>query len=146
MMSAMDPIPPEALLADYPGPMREIAEWLRGVVRRAVPGATERVRAGWRIIGYDVPVGRRRSVYFAWIMIERVHVHLGFPQGVLMAPNRLLDGAGITKRARWTTMSPNNLIAEAELATLAREAVEVTSLSRAERFALEMAREETTDR
>ena len=146
MMSAMEPIPPEALLAEYPGPMREIAEWLRGVVGRAVPGATERVRAGWRIIGFDLPVGPRRSVYFAWIMIEGVHVHLGFPQGVLMASNPLLDGEGITKRARWTTLTPNNRIAEAELAALVREAVEVTSMTRAERFALAMAREEAADR
>ncbi len=146
MMSSMDPIPPEALLADYPGPMREIAEWLRGVVGRAVPAATERVRAGWRIIGYDLSLGPRRSAYFAWIMVEGVHVHLGFPQGVLMAPNPLLDGEGITKRARWTTLTPNTLIAEAQLAALAREAVEVTSMTRAERFALAMAREEAADR
>src|SRR4029077_12229820 len=142
----MEPIPPEALLADYPGPMREVAEWLRGVVGRAVPGATERVRSGWRIIGYDLPIGPRRIVYFAWIMIEGVHVHLGFPQGVLMAPNMLLDGAGITKRARWTTLTPETLIAEAELAALCREAVEVTSMTHAERFALAMAREEEAER
>jgi len=35
-MLTMEPLPVEALLADYPGPMREIAEWLRGVVARAV--------------------------------------------------------------------------------------------------------------
>jgi hypothetical protein len=136
----MDPLPVEALLADYPGPMRDIAEWLRGVVRRAVPGATERVRWGWRIIGFDAPVGPRRSAYFAWVMVEAVHVHLGFPNGVLMAHARDgLEGAGITKRARWVTLSPSSMLPEADLAELAREAARVASLSRGERVAIAMA-------
>lgn len=139
----VEDLPPEAILADAPPPMREIAEWLRGVVARAVPDARERVRAGWRIIGYDVPVTPRRSVYFAWIMVERVHVHLGFPQGVLMAdPRGLLDGGGITKKARWTTLTPAESIIEARLGELLRDAVRVAGLSKGERSALAMAREE----
>jgi hypothetical protein len=145
IMRAMDPLPVEALLADYPGPMRDIAHWLRGVVTRAVPGATERVRGGWRIIGFDLPLERKRSAYFAWIMIETAHVHLGFPQGVLMAdPRHLLDGAGITKRARWVTMTPGSRLPERTLAALAREGARVASMSRGERFALAMAREEAS--
>jgi hypothetical protein len=139
----MDPLPVEALLSDYPGPMREIAEWLRGVVVRAVPGATERVRAGWRIIGFDLPLGPRRSAYFAWVMIEAVHVHLGFPQGVLMAdPDRRMDGAGITKKARWVTSTPGSRQPEDVLVELLQEAVRVARMSRGERVALAMAREE----
>ncbi len=146
-MSGMDPLPPEALLADYPGPMRDIAEWLRGVVGRAVPRATERVRSGWRIIGYDLPLGPRRSAYFAWVMIEGVHVHLGFPLGVLMAdPHGRLDGAGITKRARWVTLKPDLMLSETTVAELLREGARVAALSRAERSALAMAREEGADR
>jgi hypothetical protein len=123
--------------------MREIAEWLRAVVARAVPGATERVRAGWRIVGFDLPLGRRRSAYFAWIMIEAVHVHLGFPQGVLMAdPQGLLDGAGITKKARWATLTPDAMLDEGDLAELLREAVRVATLSRDERILLAMSRAE----
>ena len=143
----MEPLPVEALLAAYPGPMRDIADRLRGVVMRAVPGATERVRAGWRIIGFDLPLGPRRSVYFAWVMIEGVHVHLGFPQGVLMAdPEGLMDGAGITKRARWVTLTPEATLPESTLGELAREGARVASMSRGERFALAMAREEEPDR
>jgi len=142
-MLTMEPLPVEALLADYPGPMREIAEWLRGVVARAVPGATERVRAGWRIIGFDLPLDPRRSVYFAWVMIESVHVHLGFPQGVLMAdPRGLLDGAGITKKARWATLKPDSLLDELDLAELVQEAVRVATLSRDELILLAMSRAE----
>jgi len=51
---AADPIPPEAFLAGYPDDIRAMAEILRGVVRRAVPDAVERVRSGWRLIGFDL--------------------------------------------------------------------------------------------
>lgn len=137
----MEHLPPEAILADAPPPMRDVAEWLRGVIARALPGAMERVRAGWRIIGYDVPLTPRRTVYFAWIMVQREHVHLGFPQGVLMAdPRRILEGAGITKRARWTTMTPETPIPEAHLAELLQEAARVAGLPTEERLAIAAAR------
>jgi hypothetical protein len=142
----MDPMSPEALLAGYPGPQRDIAEWLRGVVARAVPGVTERVRAGWRIVGYDAPVGARRPAYFAWVMVESVHVHLGFPNGVLMADRRgLLDGVGITKKARWVTLTPDAMLDEDVLAALCHEAVRVATLSRGERIFLAMSRADEED-
>ena len=93
-------LPPEALLADYPGPLAEIAEQLRVIVRAAVPEAIEAVRPGWRLIGYDLPVGRR-TTFFAWIWPEPGHVHLGWPQGILMAdPERRLRGRGSSSRSR----------------------------------------------
>ncbi len=46
-----------AFLDGYPDRMIAIAERLRSLVRETLPDSTERVRAGWRIIGYDVPVG-----------------------------------------------------------------------------------------
>ena len=64
-----DSIPPDFFLAGYPDETRR-RERLRAVVKGAVPDVIERVRAGWRMIGYDVPVGRR-DVYFAWVMPER---------------------------------------------------------------------------
>ena len=136
-------MPPEALLADYPPPMREIAAWLREVVHRAVPDATERVRTGWRIIGFDLPVTARRSVYFAWIMIESAHVHLGFPNGVLMAdPHGRMNGRGITKKARWVTIAPGSTVPAEDLVELIHEAVAVATMSREERLARAMLWEE----
>jgi hypothetical protein len=141
--AAMDPQPPEALLADYPEPILEIGEWLRGVVRRAIPDAIERVRPGWRLIGYDLPVGPRRTVYFAMIWAEPVHVHLGFEYGVLMAdPRGLLEGRGITKKVRWVTLTPASRLAEDDLAGLLLQAARVASMSRGERVALAMARDD----
>ena len=129
-------IPPEALLAGYPEPMIDLAEELRLIVRRAVPEAIEAVRAGWRLIGYDLPIGRR-TAFFAWIMPERHHVHLGFPKGVLLAdPARRLGGAGETKRARWLTLEAGEAIPVEIFEAYVREAARVAGLSSSEQGAI----------
>src|SRR5439155_7224127 len=93
--SPIEPIPPEAFLTGYPSPIMALGQRLRWVVKRAVPDAIERVRPGWRVIGYDLPV-RSRGAFFAWVFPEHEHVHLGFPHGVLMDdPRAELNGAGI---------------------------------------------------
>ena len=121
----LDSMPVEVFLDGYSPAHRAVAERLRTIIRRAVPDATERVRVGWRLIGFDLPVGRR-SVFFAWVFPEVEHVHLGFPAGVLIDdPRGVMSGAGITKRARWLTWKTGDAIDEA-LATelvLAAEAV-----------------------
>lgn len=127
---------PEALLADYPEPLAEIAEQLRVIVRTAVPEAIEAVRPGWRLIGYDLPVGRR-TTFFAWIWPEPGHVHLGWPQGILMAdPSRKLRGAGITKRARWLTFKAGDQISADQCAEFMHEAARIAGLSQSERAAI----------
>jgi hypothetical protein len=134
-------IPPEALLAGYPAPMIELAEALRIIVRRAVPEAIEAVRPGWRLIGYDVPIDRRTS-FFAWIMPEPHHVHLGFPKGVLLAdPGGYLGGVGETKRARWLTVAAGEAIPVALFADFVREAARVAGLSGSEQGAILLDRE-----
>jgi hypothetical protein len=134
-----DSIPPDAFLADYPDPMRVIAETLRSLVRQTVPEAVERVRLGWRLIGYDLPVGRR-SVYFAFVAPESGHVHLGFHVGTLMAdPQRLMKGAHLgLKKVRYLTFVPGGPIPEDSLVELIREAVRVATLSRQDRLVLEL--------
>ena len=141
MMDTMETMPPEALLAPYPPGHQEIANALRRLVKRAVPDAIERVRPGWGLIGYDVPVGRRTR-YFAFIWPEPEHVHLGFELGVLMEdPGGLLQGAGITKQVRWLTFEVVGDIPPTALEMI-REAVRVAMMSRSERMALQMEREE----
>lgn len=126
-------IPPEALLDDFPPPMQAIAHRLRAVIEIAVPDAIERVRPGWRLIGYDVPVAAKR-VYFAYIAPEAEHVHLGFEWGVLMDdPRRLLRGAGITKQVRWLTFLAADEIDDGACVELLREAVRVATMGRDER-------------
>jgi hypothetical protein len=126
----VDAYPPEVLLEDYPPPMAALANGLREVVLAAVPDAIERVRPGWRLIGYDVRLGRR-SAYFAWIMPEPVHVHLGFPRGVLLDdPEDAMEGLGITKAARWFTLGKPSDLADPRLAAFARAAADLAGLAR----------------
>jgi hypothetical protein len=138
----MDWIPPEAFLAGYPGGIRNAAEQLRGLIKRVVPDAIERVRPGWRLIGYDLPVGRR-TVYFAYIAPEPIHVHIGFEHGVLMAdPDRLLEGAHLNlRKVRFLTFKAGQELPEADILGLVREAVRVATLSRERRLALALDRE-----
>ncbi len=139
---ARDAIPVDAFIAGYPEGIRESAEVLRAVVRRAVPDAVERVRPGWRLIGYDLPVGRR-SVYFAFVAPEPIHVHLGFEHGVFMAdPDRLLEGAHLRlRKVRFVTFRPGDTIPEPALVELTREAARVAALSREARLALVLDRD-----
>jgi hypothetical protein len=135
----MDPIPPELLLESYPPGVRRACERLRGVVKRAVPEAIERVRIGWRLIGYDVPVGKR-SRYFAFVWPELEHAHLGFEYGVWMTdPDNLLHGAHLNlRKVRFVTYAPGESIPESALITYTREAARLASMSREERLAREL--------
>ena len=134
MMPSMETIPPEALLDDFPPPMQAIAQRLRKIVKRAEPDAIERVRPGWRLIGYDLPIGKR-LVYFAYVAPEYEHVHLGFEWGVLMDdPEGRLFGRGVTRQVRWLTLRSDREIEEPAFAALVREAARVASKTRAERM------------
>ncbi|MGH2465021.1 MAG: DUF1801 domain-containing protein [Candidatus Limnocylindrales bacterium] len=126
----------EALLAGYPEPMIEIAEELRQLVRSTVPAALEAVRPGWRIIGYDLPLGRKTS-FFAWIMTEPHHVHLGFPRGVLLDdPQGELGGLGETKRARWLTVVAGQPVAMPVFSRFLLEAARVAGFTPSEQGAI----------
>jgi hypothetical protein len=123
-------IPPEALLADGPPPHQVVAQRLREIVTDAVPEAIERVRPGWRLIGYDMPL-KGRGTFFAWIWPEPEHIHLGFPRGIDMDdPDHVLRGDGITKSARWLTYSPGGSIDEPLATRLVVEASRVAMLPR----------------
>lgn len=136
-------MPPGALLAGYPPPMRAIANSLRDIVRRAVPDAVERVRPGWRLIGYDVPAGPRRLSYFCYIAPEVEHVHLGFEYGVFMAdPGHVLLGEGVTRKVRWLTFRGGDRIDERQVVRLLREGARVALASPGERLAIALDRED----
>ncbi len=132
-MPARDTIPPEALLDDFPPPMQAIANRLREIVIAAIPDAVERVRPGWQLIGYDLPI-RKNGVYFAYVAPEVEHVHLGFEHGWAMHdPDRVLNGEGITKQVRWLTFRPGDDIDAARCERLVREAARVAAMTRGER-------------
>ena len=144
-MRPMETIPPEALLDRYPAGHQAIANELRALVKRTVPEAIERVRTGWGVIGYDVPVGRGTRL-FAFVWPEFEHVHLGFQHGVLMDdPAGRLQGAGTTKRVRWLTFRDLDDIPP-DAADLLREAARLALMSRPERVAILIDREERAGR
>lgn len=123
------PPPPELFLATCPAPIRDVAERLRGVVHEAVPEAIERVRPGWRLIGYDVPVGRRTR-YFAFVVPEAEHVHLGFQHGVWMSdPEGLLRGAHLNlRKVRFVTYEPGDAIPFESLVRYTRQAADLAAI------------------
>jgi hypothetical protein len=130
MIPIVDTIPPEALLDDFPPPMQAIAHRLRRIVLDTFPDAIERVRPGWRLIGYDLAIGNKR-VYFAYVAPEAGHVHLGFEWGVMMDdPRGLLQGDGITKQVRWLTFEDAAAIDDAACTDLIQEAARVALLRR----------------
>jgi hypothetical protein len=125
-------VPVEVFLDDFPPPMRAIAVRLREIVRRELPEADERVRLGWRLLGYHLPVPRRRTIFTAWVGPERKHVHLGFPMGVLIDdPTDALEGRGITKQARWLTYRSIDEVDEAVAVHFLHAAAGIASLPRA---------------
>ena len=137
-----DALPPDAFLSAYPDEILALAKTLRAVVRRAAPDAIERVRSGWRLIGYDLPVGRR-TVYFAWVAPEPAHVHLGWQHGISMAdPDRMLEGAHLRlKKVRFVTFRPGDTVPEAAMVEFTREASGLAAMSREERLALALDRD-----
>jgi hypothetical protein len=147
----MDAFPPDAFLAAFPPAIRRLADELRGLVKAAVPDAVEAVRPGWRLIGYDVPAGRRKA-YFAYVAPESEHIHLGFEHGVLLAdPGRVLEGAHLgLRKVRYVTFRPGQPIPgegpqRRVLERLTREAAWVAGLSREARLAFELDRDSAPD-
>ena len=124
-------IPPELFLSGYPAEIRDVAERLRDIVHDAVPEAIERVRTGWRLIGYDIPLGRRTR-YFAFVAPEPEHVHLGFEYGIWMAdPDDMLRGAHLKlKKVRYVTYRPGDAIPTEALLRFTSEAAALAALSR----------------
>ena len=130
----MDDVPVEAFLEPYPPATRRIAERLRDVVIEAVPEAIERVRPGWRLIGFDLPIGAGLR-YFAFVAPEREHVHLGFEYGFVMDdPDDVLGGREL-RRVRFLTLARGDEYRSTVLEALVREGARVARMSHGERLA-----------
>ncbi|HEX5148242.1 MAG TPA: hypothetical protein VFW02_04100 [Candidatus Limnocylindrales bacterium] len=138
----MEPIPPDLFLEGYPLGIRRAINRLRGVARKAVPDAIERVRLGWRLIGYDIPVGKRTR-YFAFVWPEPEHAHMGWEHGIWMDdPEHILRGAHLNlRKVRYVTYEAGEAIPEATLVEYTRQAARLATMSREERLARELDRD-----
>jgi hypothetical protein len=125
----------------YPPRIVDQVEVLRRLVLRAAPTAIERLRPGWKLIGYDLPISKRGS-YFAWIWPQVEHVHVGWEVGTLLSdPRRLLGGADLNlKRVRYLTYAPGERIPSRVVIDFTREAARIVSMSRSERQLLAASR------
>ena len=136
--------PAAALLDGFPPAIRATGMALRALIFRAVPGAVEAVRPGWRWVAYSLPDGKRVR-NFAWIGPERKHIHLGFEHGTLLAdPERILQGAQERlKKFRYFTFEPSIDIDELILVDYVRRAADLAVLPAGARrtLALELASE-----
>lgn len=131
-MARQASVPPDLFLSGYAPDIQDLAECLRRVVREAAPDAIEGVRAGWRLIGYDLPIGRRTR-YFAFVAPEPEHVHLGWEYGVWMAdPEGILRGAHLKlKKVRYVTYRPGDEVPTELLIRYTREGAELAELGSA---------------
>jgi hypothetical protein len=131
-MTTSDAIPPDLFLSGYPPPIVDLAQRLRDVVHEAVPEAIERVRIGWRIIGYDVPIGRRTR-YFAFVGPEPEHCHLGWANGIwLTDPDGMLRGAHLRlRKVRFVTYEPGDRVPVDALRRFTRESADLAVAGRA---------------
>ncbi len=127
----------EPFLLDYPEGIREQAQILRALVHKAVPDSLERVRPGWRLIGYDVQLGSRKR-YFAYVAPEPEHVHLGFEHGILLRdPMHVLEGAHLAlRKVRYLTYRPGEPIPERRALSFIRQAAALASLDAPDRMAM----------
>lgn len=129
-------------------PISDLCERLRGAVKTAVPDAVERLRPGWRLIGYDLPVsGKRKAIYFAWIWPEAGHVHVGWQTGTLMNdPRHLLRGAQLKlKKVRYLTYAPGDRASARLVQAFTRDAARIARMSRGEREILALSRLDHAD-
>jgi hypothetical protein len=79
----------EQFLSAYPTPVQRLAQLARQRIVGVVPEAKERVRTGWKLIGYNAPA------YFAFIAPQQDHVRIGFEWGIALPdPTGLLEGSG----------------------------------------------------
>ena len=117
------PPTPEEFLAKFPPDIQALANALRSLVKKALPGVQEAVRIGWGLIGYRAVEGKR-SAYFALVYPTESHVVLGFEHGIHMAdPASILEGDG--RQLRYITVRRPDDIRPDVFARYIREAAEV---------------------
>ena len=116
----------EELLSVCSPEARLLAEAARKTIVSVVPAASERLRSGWGLIGYNAPS------YFAFIVPEKSRARIGFEWGVMLAdPGGLLEGSG--SQVRYVTIRTPRDLAAPGLAPLLLEAAAMPPPSRARR-------------
>ena len=66
---------PEELFYGFPHPVPDVCWQLRDLVMEVAPDAVEKVRPGWRLLGFDL------NQYFCAVAPQRDHARLMFERG-----------------------------------------------------------------
>ena len=113
----------DTFLKGYAPQVREIAVKARETILSIVPGATEKVYPGWKVIQYGA--GADMKSVFAAISPQRERVNLGLAHGAeLSDPEGLLEGDGkAIRHVRLTSPEAAGAPAVRELIRGAFEAV-----------------------
>lgn len=127
---------PEHFLGRFPPPIQTIAERLRAIVRATLPGSSEQVKLGWKLIGLYVPAGRK-PVYFGFILPHEDTLSFGFEYGVLVQdPRRVLLGQGEQLRqVRYLSFRQPAEVKRRDLEPFIKQAAQIALMPRALREA-----------
>jgi hypothetical protein len=121
----MPKLSPDEFVENYPPPLRDLANLLRALVKETVPETNEAVNAGWGLLAYRIPIGKREA-YWGWIGADGDHAHLGFEYGILLNDSgQLLEGEGT--QVRYLTIRRARDIRKRDFAALIRQAVEIAT-------------------
>ena len=117
---------PEEFLAPFPLEIQALTHDLRALIKQSIPNVIEAVYAGWKLLGYRVPI-HRGSSYLGYIFPTHAQVQLGFEYGIILPdPARVLEGTGT--QVRYVTFRPGVAIAREPLIALIAEAVTIASI------------------
>jgi len=115
---------PEAFLAGFAPAVAGLAQELRGIVQAAIPDVIERVRPGWRSIGFrDAHAG---NVCALFLYPDRVDFY--FDHGAALVargldPAGLLIGSEAARHVRHVPLEPGAPVPVAALGRLVEAAV-----------------------
>ena len=107
---------PDDLFYGFPHPVPDICWRLRDLVAEVSPDAVEKVRPGWRLLGFDL------NEYFCAVAPQKDHARLLFERGAELAdPDGHLQGTGT--QVRWLQFSEESDIDEDVVRSFVRAAI-----------------------
>jgi TfoX/Sxy family transcriptional regulator of competence genes len=109
----------QKLLADHVPAVRALAKAARATIKKVVPAATEKLRQGWKLLGFSAPR------YFACVAPAADHVRLGFEHGVLLDDAWGILDASSGTQMRWLTIRKPADLKRIGVAALIAQAAEL---------------------
>ncbi|HEX2091432.1 MAG TPA: DUF1801 domain-containing protein [Longimicrobiaceae bacterium] len=119
------------LLNTYSPEVRDLALRTCELIRRILPGASEKVHLGWKSIQFGTGPGMKQTVFGVMPLRERVNIFLAGAD--LPDPTGLLEGTG--KAGRHVKVTRPEILDDPALYALLRAAVEAHGTPKEERQA-----------